>query len=51
MDHAPFIWAAYSVSAVVLAWVAIAPLFRQRQAVRAAQLAKRRKEAMNDADS
>ena len=34
MNHAPFIWAAYSIGAVVLAWCAIAPLLRKKTAIR-----------------
>jgi heme exporter protein CcmD len=30
MSHAPFIWAAYAIGAVVLLWCALAPLARKR---------------------
>jgi heme exporter protein CcmD len=30
MSHAPFIWAAYLIGAVVLLWCAVAPLVRKR---------------------
>jgi len=29
MNHAPFIWAAYAVGAVVLLWCGLAPLVRK----------------------
>jgi len=34
MDHWPFIWSSYAVSAVILLWTAFAPLVRQRTALR-----------------
>ena len=34
MSHLPFIWAAYSIGAVVLLWCALAPLVRKNSAVR-----------------
>ena len=34
MSHLPFIWAAYTIGAVVLAWCALAPLFKKRAAMR-----------------
>ena len=34
MDHAPFIWSAYGLSAVVLAWTALAPILRRRRTLR-----------------
>jgi heme exporter protein CcmD len=34
MSHGPFIWAAYSIGAVVLLWCALAPLLRKKSAVR-----------------
>ena len=34
MDHTPFIIGAYAFGAVVLAWVAIAPLMRKKNIVR-----------------
>ncbi len=34
MNHAPFIWAAYGIGALVLAWCAIAPMVRKKSAVR-----------------
>jgi len=34
MDHAPFIWAAYAIGAVVLLWCAVAPLVKKRSITR-----------------
>ncbi|MGD2130642.1 MAG: heme exporter protein CcmD [Lysobacterales bacterium] len=34
MNHLPFIWAAYSIGTVVLAWCALAPLVKKRAAIR-----------------
>ncbi len=34
MDHAPFIWSSYIVSGLILLWTAVAPLLRQRSALR-----------------
>ena len=34
MNHAPFIWAAYTIGAVVLMWCAIAPLVRKKSITR-----------------
>jgi heme exporter protein CcmD len=34
MSHLPFIWAAYSIGAIVLLWCALAPLVRKKSAVR-----------------
>ena len=33
MEHAPFIWAAYTAAAVILTWNALAPFKRMRRAV------------------
>jgi len=30
MSHTPFIWAAYSIGAVVLVWCAVAPLVKRK---------------------
>jgi heme exporter protein CcmD len=30
MSHAPFIWASYSITVVVLLWCALAPLAKRR---------------------
>ena len=34
MDHAPFIWSAYGITALVLLWTAVAPLLKQQRALR-----------------
>lgn len=34
MSHAPFIWASYTLGAIVLIWCALAPLARKKRAVR-----------------
>ena len=34
MNHAPFIWAAYSIGTVVLLWCALAPLMRKKAVIR-----------------
>ena len=34
MSHTPFIWAAYSIGAIVLAWCALAPLLRKKAVTR-----------------
>lgn len=31
MDHTPFIWSAYGLTAAVLAWTALAPVLRRRR--------------------
>lgn len=33
MDHTPFIWSAYGLSALVLAWAALSPVLRRRHAL------------------
>ena len=34
MNHAPFIWSSYIISALILLWTAVAPLLKQRTALR-----------------
>ena len=34
MSHTPFIWAAYSIGAIVLLWCALAPLMRKKAVIR-----------------
>lgn len=34
MSHTPFIWAAYSIGAVVLLWCAVAPLVKKKSLAR-----------------
>ena len=38
MEHAPFIWWSYGISALVLTWAALAPLTRKRRAMRNIEL-------------
>ena len=34
MNHAPFIWAAYSFGTLILLWCAVAPLVRKKAALK-----------------
>ena len=34
MNHAPFIWASYAISTLVLLWIAVAPLISKRAALK-----------------
>lgn len=34
MNHAPFIWGSYVISAIVLLWAAVAPLISKKTIVR-----------------
>ena len=43
MDHAPFIWSAYGITALVLLWTAVAPLLRQKKALRNIQILEQNK--------
>lgn len=43
MDHAPFIWSSYIVSGLILLWTAVAPLLRQRSALRNIRLLEQSK--------
>ncbi|MCG8464229.1 MAG: heme exporter protein CcmD [Xanthomonadales bacterium] len=43
-DHAPFIFAAYGISMVVLLWTAIGPLLKERKLKRMLKAALRREE-------
>jgi heme exporter protein CcmD len=42
MDHAPFIWSSYLASGVILLWAAVAPLLKQRSALRNIRLLEQR---------
>ncbi|MEJ8568536.1 heme exporter protein CcmD [Elongatibacter sediminis] len=33
MNHQPFIWSAYAISAIVLIWTALAPVLRRRRTI------------------
>ena len=46
MDHAPFIWSSYAITALILAWTAVSPLVRKRRALRNIQRLKNQE--MND---
>ncbi len=43
MNHAPFIWSSYIVSALILLWTALAPLLKQRTALRNIRLLQQKK--------
>ncbi len=34
MNHAPFIWASYAISTIVLLWIAVAPLISKQAALK-----------------
>lgn len=38
MNHAPFIWAAYGATALILLWTAVSPLLKARKARQAIRL-------------
>jgi heme exporter protein CcmD len=38
MNHAPFIWAAYAATALILLWTAVSPLLKAGKARRAIRL-------------
>ena len=50
MDHTPFIWASYSVGAVVFAWTAFSPLLRKKKALANIKRLKQIEERSNDAN-
>lgn len=50
MDHAPFIWSSYGISALILLWSAIAPLIKQRNVRRDIRLLMQ-KENQHDTDA
>ena len=43
MNHAPFIWSSYIISALILLWTALAPLLKQRTAMRNIRLLEQAK--------
>jgi heme exporter protein CcmD len=51
MSHLPFIWAAYTIGAVVLLWCAFAPLVRKRSAIRDIRHLIRIEEPNRDTDT
>lgn len=46
MDHAPFIWSSYGLTAVILLWTAIMPLFKQKSALRKMRQLEKRQSQM-----
>jgi heme exporter protein CcmD len=51
VSHTPFIWAAYTLGAVVLLWCALAPLARKRTAIRDIRRLIQLEERTRDSDS
>ena len=51
MSHTPFIWATYSIGAVVLLWCALAPLSRKKAVIRDIRRLNQIKERSCDTDS
>ena len=51
MSHTPFIWAAYLVGTVVLAWCALAPLSRKKAAFRDIRRLIQIEERSNDSNA
>ena len=51
MSHAPFIWAAYSIGAVVLLWCALAPLVKKKSITRDIRRLIQIEERSSDANS
>jgi len=50
MDHWPFIWSSYAVSAVILLWTALSPLLRQRTALRNIRLLEKQMSESGEKD-
>jgi len=54
MNHAPFIWSAYGLTAIILLWAAIAPLLRKKMVFRKIRTMKKRHsqlDQLHDTDS
>jgi len=51
MSHTPFIWAAYSIGAVVLLWCALAPLAKKKNITRDIRRLIQIEETSRDSDS
>ena len=51
MNHAPFIWASYAISALVLLWSAVAPLISKKTVIKNIRTFNLAKEQSRDADS
>ncbi len=51
MNHAPFIWASYVTSAIVLLWAAVTPLLGKKAVIRNIRIFNRAQEQNRDTDS
>jgi heme exporter protein CcmD len=51
MNHAPFIWASYVTSAIVLLWAAVAPLVSKKTIIRNIRTFNLAQEQNRDTDS
>jgi len=51
MSHTPFIWATYSIGAVVLLWCALAPLSRKKAVIRDIRRLNQLEERSGDTDA
>ena len=51
MNHAPFIWAAYSIGTVVLLWCALAPLSLKKSVIRDIRKLSQIEECSRDANA
>jgi len=51
MNHAPFIWASYAISALVLLWIAVAPLISKKAVIKNIRTFNLAKERNRDPDS
>ena len=51
MSHTPFIWAAYTIGAVILTWCALAPLSKKKSAMRDIRRLIQLEERSGDSDS
>ena len=51
MSHTPFIWATYSIGAVVLLWCALAPLARKKAVIRDIRRLNQLEERSGDTDA
>ncbi len=51
MNHAPFIWASYAISAIVLLWSAVAPLISKKTVIKNIRTFNLAREQNRDTDS
>ena len=51
MNHAPFIWASYAISTIVLLWGGLAPLISKKAAIKNIRTFNLAKEQGHDADA